>query len=217
MKKIVQVLLLVVCMVASCPAALAYWEEAKPQEGQTVADVETLALAAPLYTERDGIPTRDEFVGILNARGAKVSPKKYKVVPYDVIADGILQTTGKDIRTLARIPAARVYKNNIATYADAYVVPTVTMSRRTAFFFDVYSATTQDLIFSYEIIFAPDDPDDAKNYADMVDLFYKDFGDAIATQRKERKDAAKAERKEREKAERQAQREREKAAESAGK
>lgn len=207
MKKILSLWFLAVLMLASCPPAMAYWEEGTPQEGQTVADVGTLAIGAPLYTEKKGVPTQEEFVEILNARGAKVPPKKYKVVPYDAIAKGILQTTGKNLYALARIPAARVFKNHVAQYADAYVVPTVTMSRRTVLFFEVYSAKTEDLLYTYQIILASDELDDAKTYASMVSLFYDNFAAAIEKQRHARKAAEGAERKEREKAERKAQRE----------
>lgn len=204
-------------MAVFCPSALAYWEEGKPQEGQTFAYVKTLAIAAPLYTDKKGYPTKEEFVNVLNTRGAKVSPKKYKVVPYDVVAQDIRQKTGKDLYTLARIPAARVFKNHVAQYADAYVVPTVTMGRRTVLFFEVYSADEHELLYTYEIILASDDLDTVGTYSDMASLFYDDFAAAIETQKKEKKDEEKAARKEREKAERKAKREREKAAEAAGK
>ena len=149
MNKIVSMLLLAIFMAVSSPSAMAYWEEGKPQENQTVANIKTLAIAAPLYTEKKGYPTLEEYINILNTRGAKVSPKKYKVVPYDVIAKGILQTTGKDLYTLNRIASVRVFRNNIAQYADAYVVPTVTTSKRTVLFFDVHSAATNDLLYTY--------------------------------------------------------------------
>ncbi|MBQ8698273.1 MAG: hypothetical protein IJ521_04655 [Schwartzia sp.] len=217
MRKFIQILLLVVFMAVSCPSAMAYWEEGKAQEGQTVAHVKTLALAAPLYTEKKGTPTLEEFVDVLNTRGAKVSPKKYKVVPYDVIAKDVLQRTGKNLYTLARIPSTRVFKNNVAQYADAYLVATVTMSRRTVLFFEVYSAVTHELLYTYQIILAPDELDNVRTYSDMVSLFYDEFAVAIETQKKEQEDAEKAARKEREKAERKAQREREKAAQNAGK
>ncbi len=217
MKKFIQIFLLVVFMAASCPSAMAYWEEGKLQEGQSISDIKTVAIAAPLYTEKKDTPTLEEFVNVLNTRGAKVSPKKYTVVPYDVIAKDVLQKTGKDLYKLARIPAARVFKNNVANYADAYIVPTVTMSRRSVLFFEVYSAATSDLLYTYQIILAPDEPDNVRTYSDMVSLFYDEFAAAIETQKKEQEAKQKAERKEREKAERKAQREREKAAENAGK
>ncbi len=217
MKKFVQILIVTVFMTVLCPLASAYWEEGKPQEGQTVADIKTLAIAAPLYMEKKGYPTLAEYTDVLNARGAKVSPKKYKVVPYDVIAKDILQTTGKDLYTLNRIAAVRVFRNNVAHYADAYLVPTVTTSRRTVLFFEVYSAATSELLYTYQIILAPDDLDTVGTYSDMVSLFYDALGDEINKQKGDKVAEEKKARKEREKEERKAQREREKAAESAGK
>ncbi len=212
MKKIVHLLLFIMVMAVSCPSALAYWEEGKAQEGQTVADVEKLAIGAPLYTEKEGYPTREEYINVLNTRGSKVSPKKYKVIPYDDIAKDILQKTGKDLYKLTRIPAVRVFKNHVAEYADAYVVPTVTMGRRTVLFFEVYSAETNELLYTYQIILASDDLDTVQTYSDMVSLFYDAFATEIETQKQEIKAEEKKERKEREKAERKAQREKEKAA-----
>ncbi len=215
MKKWVRWILAVVFMMVSCPSALAYTEMVKPQEGQTIADVETLAIGAPLYTAKAGVPTLEEYIQILNTSGAKVL--KGNTVTYDTVAQGILRKTGKDVYAMDRRPAKRIFEQNVSDYADAYVVSTVTMSRRTVFFFDVYRAATNELIYSYEIITESDDPNDVPTYTEMVEKFYKNFNWSAESQRKEQKEKAKAEQKEREKAERKAQREREKAAERAGK
>ena len=208
MKKLVQWILAAVFMIVSCPSALAYVETVKPQEGQTIADVETLALAAPFYTPKEGVPTLDEYIQILNTSGAKIL--KGNLVTYDVVAQGIRQKTGKDLYAMDRRPAKAIYEQNVMDYADAYVVSTVTMSRRTVFFFDVFRAGTNELLYSYEIIMESDDPNDVKNYTEMVGKFYKNFNWSAESQKKDRKEAAKAEQKEREKAERKAQREKEK-------
>ena len=186
--------------------AFAYTEKISPQEEQTIADVETLALGAPLYTEKEGTPTREEYVQIMNEAGPKIL--KCKFISYEAVAQGILQTTGKDIHTMERIPAAKIFRDHVKEYADAYVVSTVTKSRRTVFFFDVYRAGTKDLIYSYEIILDPDELDDTKTYQEMVGKFYKNFNWSASDQRK----AQKKEQADREKAERKAQRAREKAA-----
>ncbi len=215
MKKWVQWILAVVFMLSSCPSALAYTEMIKPQEGQTIADVETLAICAPLYTPKGEVPTVDEYVQILNTSGEKIL--KGSIVPYETVAQGIRQKTGKDIYLMDRRPAKKVFEQNVSDYADAYVVPTVTMSRLTVFFFDVYRSSTNELIYSYEIIMEGDDTNDVKTYTEMVGKFYKNFKWSAEAQRKEQKEADKKAQKEREKAERRAQREREEAAERAGK
>ena len=204
MKKLILFLFLAVFMSVFCPSALAYVETATPQEGQTIADTETLAIGAPLYTAKEGVPTKTEYIGILNDMGTKVL--KNRIVTYDTIAQGIRQKTGKDVYALDRIPAAKVFRDHVMDFADAYVVSTVTMSRRTVLFFDVYRAGTNELLYSYELILDSDDKDDVKTYSEMVGKFYKNFVAAQASQKKDK-----------EKAERKAQREREKAAEKAGK
>lgn len=210
MKTWVQWILAVVFMIGSCPSALAYVETVKPQEGQTIADVETLAIGAPFYTAKEGVPTLEEYIQILNTSGEKIL--KGNIVTYDTVAQGIRQRTGKDVYTMDRRPAKRIFEQNVSDFADAYVVSTVTMSRRTVFFFDVYRAATNELLYSYEIIMESDDPNDVKTYTEMVGKFYKNFNWSAESQKKNQKEAAKAEQKEREKAERKAQREKEKAA-----
>ena len=186
----------------SCSSAFAYVEIASPQEGQTVADVETLAIGAPLYTSKEGYPTKNEYVGILNDMGAKVL--KGGVVTYDFVARGIRQKTGKDVYALDRIPAAKIYKDNVLDFADAYLVSTVTMSsRRTVLFFDVYRAGTNERLYGYELLLDSDEKDDVKTYSEMVEKFYKHYASVQETQKKEK-----------EKAERKAQKEQEKAARS---
>ncbi len=200
MRKII--LLLIMVFTLSCSSAFAYVEIASPQEGQTVADVETLAIGAPLYTSKEGYPTKNEYVGILNDMGAKVL--KGGVVTYDFVARGIRQKTGKDVYALDRIPAAKIYKDNVLDFADAYLVSTVTMSsRRTVLFFDVYRAGTNERLYGYELLLDSDEKDDVKTYSEMVEKFYKHYASVQETQKKEK-----------EKAERKAQKEQEKAAHS---
>ncbi len=202
MRKIIRILLLVMVFTLSCPSAFAYVEIASPQEGQSVADVETLAIGAPLYTSKEGYPTKNEYVGILNEMGAKVL--KGGVVTYDFVAQGIRQKTGKDVYALDRIPAAKIYKDNVLDFADAYLVSTVTMSsRRTVLFFDVYRAGTNERLYGYELLLDSDEKDDVKTYSEMVEKFYKHYASVQETQKKEK-----------EKAERKAQKEQEKAARS---
>ena len=200
MKKIFQWILAAVFMAVTCPSALAYVETATPQEGQTIADVETLAIGAPLYMPKKGVPSRDEYIGVLNTMGAKIL--KDRIVTYSTVAQGIRQKTGKDVYSLDRIPAAKLYRDQVIDYADAYVVSTVTMSRRTVFFFDVYRAGTNDLLYSYELITDSDEPDDVKTYSEMVGKFYKTFVATQTTQKQEKEKAERKAQKEREKAER---------------
>lgn len=198
MKAWFRLVLAAALLVLTGPAASAYSEHPSPQEGQTVADVTSLAVGAPQYTAaRKGAPSREEFVAILAAEGAKVS--KYRVVSYDEVARGVLQSAGRDMYAMARVPAAKVFRDHAAEYADAYVVPTVTMSRRTAFFFDIFRAGTDELIYAYEIVLDNNDPDDVKTYSMAVGQFYSHFGGTVQAQKKERAAKEKAEQKAREK------------------
>lgn len=207
MKNIIRLIVFAVFMVTACTAEMTPVEMDKPQEGQTIADVETLAIGAPLYTSKEGYPSKEEYVGILNDMGAKVL--KERIVTYNTVAQGIRQKTGKDVYTLDRIPAAKIFKDNVMDFADAYLVSTVTMSRRTVMFFDVYRAGTNELLYGYELILDNEDKDDVKTYSELVEKFYKHFISVQESQKKEKEKADRKAQKEREKAERKAQKERE--------
>ena len=87
-------------------------------------------------------------------------------------------------------------------FADAYLVSTVTMSRRTVMFFDVYRAGTNELLYGYELILDNEDKDDVKTYSEMAEKFYKNFLSVQETQKKDKEKAERKAQKEREKAER---------------
>ena len=114
---------------------------------------------------------------------------------------------GQDIRQMDRRLAKQVYRNKVENFADTYVVLTVVNGRRkfgTAFYFDVFKSGTNELLYAYMIMLDKDDPDDEKNYAMMVNKFYKNFDWAAEKQQKEQEKA-------RREAERKAEREAEKA------
>lgn len=187
MKKIF--LLAAVLLFAMTSAALAYFEEVKSQEGADIVKVERLAIASALYTPtKPDTPTPEEFMAILSAAGKKAS--KREIITYDEIAELILSDTGKDIRTLERRVAAKVFRDNVKKYADGYLVTTVTMSRRTMFFFEVYGAGTNDFLYAYEMITDSDEPDDEKTYTLFAEKFFKNFDWSTEEQRKEQKKAA---------------------------
>lgn len=200
MKNIIRLIVFAVFMLTACTAEMTPVEMEKPQEGQTIADVETLAIGAPLYTSKEGYPSKEEYVGILNDMGAKVL--KDRIVTYNTVVQGIRQKTGKDVYALDRIPAAKIFKDNVMDFADAYLVSTVTMSKRTVLFFDIYRAGTNELLYEYELILDSEDKDDVKTYSEMAEKFYKNFLSVQETQKKDKEKAERKAQKEREKAER---------------
>ncbi|MGP1585528.1 MAG: coenzyme F(420) biosynthesis enzyme [Schwartzia sp. (in: firmicutes)] len=171
MKKVFQ-LLAALFLFGNSALALAYSDKATVIEGAGLVQVERLAVAAPLYMPVNGSPSLEELVRLLN-EAAVVS--KHQVVTYDVMAQYILRDRQVDLYQTDRHVGAKVFRDQAAQYADAYVLLTVANNSRTVFFFDVYKAGTNELLYSYQIIADRDDPDDVKTYTMMAQKFYKNF------------------------------------------
>jgi hypothetical protein len=80
-----------------------------------------------------------------------------------------------DIKALDRRQAAKIYKENVANYADAYVVLTVANNSRTTFFFDVFKAGTNELLYTYEIRANKSEGDTVTTFNNLSEQFYKHF------------------------------------------
>lgn len=204
MKKFFQLLVFVAMFVVSVPMAFAYREESTIQEGADIVSVQKMALSAPEYTPLDGAPS---YLDLIRLENQWEGVSKRQVVTYDYISEELFHQMGQDIRQMDRRLAKQVYRNKVENFADTYVVLTVVNGRRkfgTAFYFDVFKSGTNELLYAYMIMLDKDDPDDEKNYAMMVNKFYKNFDWAAEKQQKEQEKA-------RREAERKAEREAEKA------
>lgn len=187
MKKVFQLLAALV-LFGSSSLALAYSDKATVIEGADIVQVERLAVAAPLYMPIKNSPSMEELVRLLN-EAAVVS--KHQVVTYDVMAQHILEDRQVDLYQTDRHVGAKVFRDQAAQYADAYVLLTVANNSRTVFFFDVYEAGTNELLYSYQIIADRDDPDDVKTYTMMAQKFYKNFDWSVEEERKRQEKEAK--------------------------
>lgn len=187
MKKVFQLLAALV-LFGSSSLALAYSDKATVIEGADIVQVERLAVAAPLYMPIKNSPSMEELVRLLN-EAAVVS--KHQVVTYDVMAQHILQDRQVDLYQTDRHVGAKVFRDQAAQYADAYVLLTVANNSRTVFFFDVYEAGTNELLYSYQIIADRDDPDDVKTYTMMAQKFYKNFDWSVEEEKKRQEKEAK--------------------------
>ena len=200
MNKVFQ-LLAALFFFGSSSLALAYSDKATVIEGADIVKIERLAVAAPLYMPVKDAPSMEELVRLLN-EAAAVS--KHQVVTYDVMAQNILRDRQVDLYKTDRHVGAKVFRDQVAQYADAYVILTVANNSRTAFFFDVYEAGTNELLYSYQIIADRDDPDNVKTYTEMAQKFYKNFDGAVNEaknqQEKEAKEAREKAKKEAERA-----------------
>jgi hypothetical protein len=182
MKKIVQMLLVVCMVVFSAQVAFANYDNVTVQEGADITSVKRIAVAAPLYTPVDDKAPNKEMLTQIVSDASRVS-RNY-VISYDAVAEGIKTATNVDIKALDRRQAAKIYKENVANYADAYVVLTVANNSRTTFFFDVYKAGTNELLYTYEIRANRSEKDNVETFTNLCQQFYKHFDRAATEQLK---------------------------------
>lgn len=189
MKKIFQ-LLVVLFFLSSSQLALAYSDKATVLEGADISHIERLSIAAPLYMPIKDSPSMEELVQLLD-EASKSS--KCQIITYDAMVQNILRDKQIDLLKMDRHVGAKIFRDNVANYADAYMILTVANNSRTAFFFDVYKAGTNELLYSYQIIADRDEPDDVKTYTMLAQKFYKNFDwsieEAQASQEKAAKEA----------------------------
>ena len=190
MKKLMQMLLVLCLVVFSTQVAFANSDKVTLVEGADITGIHRLALAKPLYMQTDKLaPTMDQLIQI-ESEASKVA--RMYVIPYDTVAASVKTDTKVDIKALDRHQAAKVFKENAGKYADAYVVLTVANDSRTSFFFDVYKAGTNELLYTYQIQANRSEKDSVSTYQNFCEQFYKNFERSIADQQKNN---AKAEKK----------------------
>ena len=172
MKKIVQVMLFVCLTVFGMQVAFANADKVTIPEGADIVSVKRLALAAPLYTPTKDAPTKEELLASMYEAS---SVARSYVLSYDMVAADIQKNTGVDIKSLDRRQAAKVYKENVAADADAYVVLTVANNSRIVFFFDVYRSGTNELLYTYQIVANRSQKANMETYKALSEQFYKNF------------------------------------------
>lgn len=182
MKKIIQLALVLCLVIFSTQVAFANADKVTLIDGADITGIHRLALAKPLYMQADKLaPTMDQLIQI-ESESSKVA--RMYVIPYDTVAESIKADSNVDIKVLDRHKAAKVFKENAGKYADAYAVLTVANDSRTSFFFDVYRAGTNELLYSYQIQANRSDKDDVSTYQTLCEQFYKNFERSIADQQK---------------------------------
>ncbi len=182
MKKLVQILVMMCMVVFATQVAFAHADKETIQEGADLTSIHRLAVAYPRYVPvGENAPTVEELSGII-FDASKVA-RSY-VVSYDAVAEGIRKDKNVDIKALDVRKAEKVFKDNVAKYADAYIVTWVANNSRTSFFFDIYRAGTNELLYTYQIQANRSDKDDAKTYQALSEQFYKHFERTANNQQK---------------------------------
>lgn len=182
MKKIVQMLVALCMVVLSAQVAFANADKTTVQDGADITTIKRLAVASPRYHQVDPQSPDKTMLTQIVFDASRVSHSY--VASYDTVAEGIKKASNIDIKTLDRRQAAKVFKENVANYADAYVILTVANSSRTTFFFDVYRAGSDELLFTYEIRANSNEGNTVATYNNMCEQFYKHFERAATDQLK---------------------------------
>lgn len=182
MKKMLQMMVLMCVLVLGAQVAFANADKETLQEGADITSIHRLAVGLPLYMQNDEkAPTLDMLKQI--AYDSSRVARSY-VVSYDAVAEGIKAKNNVDITSLDRRQAAKLFKENVGDYADAYVILTVANNSRTTFFFDVYKAGSNDLLYTYEIRANSSEANTAATYTNLCEQFYKHFERAAQEQQK---------------------------------
>ena len=175
MKKIIQMLLIACMVVLGTQVAFANADKVTVQEGADLTAIHRLAIDPKS-------PNKDMLTQIVY-ESSRVA--RCYVISYDTIAQNIKADQNIDIKALDRRTAAKDFKQYVANYADAYVILTVANDSRTTFFFDVYKAGTNELLYTYQIQANRSEGDTVATYTNMAEQFYKHFERSAVEQQKE--------------------------------
>ena len=183
MKRFVQMaLVLCLTLFAVQAGASPYSDKVTLPEGATITNVNRLAVGAPLYVQVEDTSPSIEILTQVVSDASRITHAN--IVTYDAVAAGIQTDKGIDIKALPRREAAKVFKENVASYADAYIILTVANNSRTTFFFDVYRSGSNELLYTYEVRANKSNGNTVATFAALSEQFYKNWQRSVEDQNK---------------------------------
>ncbi|MGL5271423.1 MAG: coenzyme F(420) biosynthesis enzyme [Selenomonadaceae bacterium] len=188
MKKLMQMLLVACLMITGVQVAAASSDKTTIEKDFSLATIHRLAVADPQYTPLKDGAKKEEITAMIYAVGQEKA--KMQIIPGEVIAANILRDAKVDINTLDKKQADALFKANVGTYADAYLVPTVVHNDRVVIFFDIYAASTNKLVYTYQVVADRTEGDNLVTYERLTRDFYRSYGKSL---QKQLKDSDKAE------------------------
>lgn len=183
MKKIFQ-LTIFVLMLAVTSMASAASEKSTIEEGADLSNIHKLAIGTTNYYQTDSnAPTYDEFVDIIYEAS--------KVGRTQVISNADYRAAAKKIskfkiELFEPSIAQKMSNQGISDLADAYLVTTIANPNRPNFFFEVYDAKTNQLLYTYQTVLAKTSRKNAKNFQEICETFFKKFDQVAVKQAKKR-------------------------------
>ena len=183
MKRFIQ-MAFVLCLTLFCvPAgASAYSDKVTLPEGAVITNVNRLAIGAPLYVQVEDTAPSIEILTQVISDASRIT--RANIVTYDAVVNDIQADKNIDLKALPRREAAKVFKENVASYADAYIILTVANNSRTTFFFDVFRSGSNELLYTYEIRANKSDGDTVATFSALSEQFYKNWQRSVETQNK---------------------------------
>ena len=183
MKRFVQMALVMCLTLFGVQAgASAYSDKVTLPEGAVITNVNRLAVGAPLYIQVEDTAPSLEILTQIVSDASRVT--NANIVTYDTVVNGIQKDSGVDLKTLPRRDAAKIFKEKVASFADAYIILTVANNSRTIFFFDVYRSGSNELLYTYEVRANKSDKDTVATFTALSEQFYKNWQRSVEAQNK---------------------------------
>ncbi len=183
MRKLVQLLVIACMVVLSTQIAFANSDKVTIADGADLTSVHRLAIAQPNYYQVDPKSPDKSLLCQIEYDTSRVATNFYVLSYNDVVKD--VQTRRKvDMTKLNDRMAKAVFKENVSAVADGYITLTVANNSRTQFFFDVWQAGTNKLLYSYQIAANRNEADSIATYTNLCDQFYKHFARSVEEQTK---------------------------------
>ena len=158
-------------------AAMAAYEETVTKDAD-IASIKTLAVALPMhYKVEITEPNPDEFADIVSNAGSRLVT--FNILSYDDVVDKIWDDVKVDIKALNDKESRKIFIDNIAKYADAYVIATSANNNKiTQIFFEVRDSKTGDTMYIFNTQ-SRRYSKDLKGYTRACEDFYKRFNAVV--------------------------------------
>lgn len=182
MKKLLQMLLVACVVLVNVQLVSANPEKTITTDGFDLSTIHRLVIVDPQYSPVKDGATKDDVMNMFYKTGASA---RIYVMPKSDVEKSILKDSNVDLSALETKKANEVFTANVAKYADAYMVATIVHNSRVVIFYDVYSAQTNQIVYSYEIVAGSHDDDSLKTYEGLTKNFYRSFEKTVQQQIKD--------------------------------
>lgn len=133
------------------------------------------------YAENEYSPKASDIMATFADQGAQANMMVLRQADLERL---LLRDFNINMAALDSKQAKAAVREHLDTYVDGYVVPTLVHNQRVVAFFDIYSAKTGRMVFSYQVIAGSRDDDTLDTYQKLTREFYKALNKEIKRQSK---------------------------------